>query len=128
VAQIDVALNTGMRKSEQFGLTWNRVYLDKRFVFLDTAKNGHSRYVCLNKRAKAAFMFMKERHDQIGGAKNALVYRADRQRGGLTMFLKKRGSTMLSGTRSDTPQPAVWSCGACILLSCRRSWGTGPCA
>jgi len=39
VAQIDVALNTGMRKSEQFGLTWNRVYLDKRFVFLDTAKN-----------------------------------------------------------------------------------------
>ena len=74
VAQIDVALNTGMRKSEQFGLTWNRVYLDKRFVFLDTAKNGHSRYVFLNKRAKAAFMFMKERHDQIGGAKNALVY------------------------------------------------------
>ena len=47
---------------------------DQGVVFLDKAKNGHSRHVFLNKRAKAAFMFMKERHDRIGAAENALVF------------------------------------------------------
>lgn len=74
LAQFDVAINTGMRKSEQFGLTWDRVHLDKDEVFLETTKNGHSRDVFLNQRAKAALMFMKERHDRVGAAKSALVF------------------------------------------------------
>jgi integrase len=40
-----VALNTGMRMSEQFGLTWDRLDLDRRKLFLDTTKNGESREV-----------------------------------------------------------------------------------
>jgi hypothetical protein len=30
---------------------------------------------------------------------------------------------MLSGTRSGTRRPAVWSCGATTLLSCREGHG-----
>jgi site-specific recombinase XerD len=74
LAQIDLAINTGMRKSEQFGLTWDRVHLDQGIVFLENTKNGHSRNVFLNKRSKAALLLMKERHDRKGAAKNALVF------------------------------------------------------
>jgi site-specific recombinase XerD len=74
LAQIDVAINTGMRKSEQFGLTWDRVHLDKDELFLEKTKNGHSRDVVLNERAKAALKFMKERQDRPGAAKSALVF------------------------------------------------------
>jgi site-specific recombinase XerD len=73
LAQIDVAFNTGMRKSEEFDLTWDRVDLDAGKVFLKKTKNGHSRYVFLNKRAKAAFEFMKKRRAR-DAPMNALVF------------------------------------------------------
>jgi site-specific recombinase XerD len=74
LAQIDIAIHTGMRKSEQFGLTWDRVHLDEGTVLIDKAKNGHSRHAFLNKRSKAALMLMKERHDRLCAPKNALVF------------------------------------------------------
>jgi len=74
LAEVDFALYTGTRKGEQFGLTWDRVDLNGGKVFIEKTKNGHSRYVFLNKRAKAALMFMKERHDRSGAPKHALVF------------------------------------------------------
>ena len=47
------ALNTGMRMSEQFGLTWNRVDFERRKLFLPTTKNGESREVPMNKTVLA---------------------------------------------------------------------------
>lgn len=38
-----VALNTGMRMSEQFGLTWDRVDFERRKIFLDKTRNGEKR-------------------------------------------------------------------------------------
>ena len=48
-----VALNTGMRMSEQFGLTWDRVDFERRKLFLATTKNGESREVPMNKTVLA---------------------------------------------------------------------------
>ena len=40
---LDVAINTGMRLSEQFSLTWDSVDLHRREITLDETKNGNSR-------------------------------------------------------------------------------------
>ncbi|MHB1680961.1 MAG: tyrosine-type recombinase/integrase [bacterium] len=42
------ALNTGMRKSEIFYLTWNRVDLKNRVILLDITKNGERREIPIN--------------------------------------------------------------------------------
>jgi integrase len=48
-----VALNTGMRMSEQFGLTWDRVDFDRRKLLLADTKNGDGREVPMNKTVHA---------------------------------------------------------------------------
>ena len=42
------ALNTGMRKSEILGLTWDRVDLRHGFIFLDRTKNGEKKELPIN--------------------------------------------------------------------------------
>ncbi|QQC84654.1 tyrosine-type recombinase/integrase [Acinetobacter bereziniae] len=46
-----IALETGMRQSEICNLTWNRVFLDKKYLLLDVTKNGRKREVPLSKTA-----------------------------------------------------------------------------
>lgn len=46
-----LALETGMRSSELCNLTWDRAKLDKKFVYLDTTKNGRPREVPLSPKA-----------------------------------------------------------------------------
>lgn len=48
---ITLALETGMRLGELLSLTWNHVYLDRRFVYLPDTKNGTSRSVPLSTKA-----------------------------------------------------------------------------
>ena len=45
---IITALNTGMRKSEIFNLTWDRVDLKNRLILLDITKNGERREIPIN--------------------------------------------------------------------------------
>ncbi len=42
------ALNTGMRRGEIFGLTWDRVDLKNRIILLDKTKNGERREIPIN--------------------------------------------------------------------------------
>ena len=42
------ALNTGMRRGEIFGLTWDRVDLMNRLILLDRTKNGERREIPIN--------------------------------------------------------------------------------
>jgi hypothetical protein len=51
-----LALETGMRQSEICELEWERIRLDKSFLFLKTTKNGRSREVPLSKNAKDIFV------------------------------------------------------------------------
>jgi integrase len=51
----DVALNTGMRKSEQFSLQWPEVSLVRKRIHLNKTKNGSDRVIPLNKTCLGAF-------------------------------------------------------------------------
>ena len=59
LAAFDISLHTGMRRSEQFGLTWSQVDLDRRMVFLPKTKSGKPRHIPLNAVAVAAFERLK---------------------------------------------------------------------
>jgi integrase len=53
--ELEIVLNTGMRKSEQYGLNWADVNLVARRVTLCHTKNGSVRHIPLNKVALQAF-------------------------------------------------------------------------
>jgi integrase len=72
---LTVALHTGMRKGEQFGLTWAGVDLDRSQLTLRKTKNGKTRYVQLNRTALAAFRAI-ERSETNGYVFQATRYDA----------------------------------------------------
>jgi integrase len=45
ICELDVALGTGMRKGEQYGLKWSDVDVDQRVITLRDTKNGEIRLV-----------------------------------------------------------------------------------
>jgi integrase len=54
--ELDIALNTGMRRSEQYArIDWNCVDLLRRDLYIPQSKNGQSRHIPLNGEAVAAF-------------------------------------------------------------------------
>lgn len=59
--EFDIALHTGMRPSEQFELTWDRVDLVRKLVTIPKSKNGNTRHIPLNSVAVAAFQELFER-------------------------------------------------------------------
>lgn len=65
-AQLDVALHTGMRKSEQFTATWDQVDLERGYIYLSMTKNGTDRFVTLNSAAVQVLRHLQERHQQLG--------------------------------------------------------------
>lgn len=46
-----LAVETGMRRSELIGLAWDNIFLDRRFLTLETTKNGDSRGIPLSTKA-----------------------------------------------------------------------------
>lgn len=60
---IIIALETGMRLGELLSLTWNYVYLDRRFAYLPDTKNGTSRAVPLSSKAINEFEKLKRHPD-----------------------------------------------------------------
>ena len=57
----EIALNSGMRPSEQYGLTWGRVDLTRKIIFIPKSKNGRDRHIPLNLMAVAAFKVLQQR-------------------------------------------------------------------
>lgn len=52
--ELELALNTGMRLSEQYGLTWDNVDFDRQVVTIPRSKNGELRRIPLNDVAISA--------------------------------------------------------------------------
>jgi integrase len=55
-----VALHTGMRKSEQFTLTWDEIDFDRKRIFLSQTKNGSDREVPMNKTVLAVLTDLRK--------------------------------------------------------------------
>jgi site-specific recombinase XerD len=71
--EFDLALNTGLRLSEQYGLLWENVSLPLRILTIPRSKNGAMRHVPLNQAAVKALETLREQYPAsefvCGGAK-----------------------------------------------------------
>ena len=56
---LDLALNTGMRAGEQFGLRWQDVDFERAQLRLGKTKNGRERHIRLNAPALAALLALR---------------------------------------------------------------------
>jgi len=65
---IRLAILTGMRKSEQFGLRWADIDLDRGLITLPTTKSGSVQYIHLTEEAKAIL------HGLIAGNTSVWVF------------------------------------------------------
>jgi site-specific recombinase XerD len=64
--ELELALHTGMRVSEQYGLTWADVSFARRVLTIQRSKNGSARHVPLNQSAMRALEAMRERTGGTG--------------------------------------------------------------
>ena len=60
LCELDIALGTGMRKGEQYGLKWRDIDFDHRMITLRDTKNGESRIVHMIDDVVAAFRRLEE--------------------------------------------------------------------
>jgi integrase len=67
VSALTVALETGMRLSEQFSLEWNQVDFKRKRIYLELTKNGSSRELPISNACRAALEMTpaKERKGRI---------------------------------------------------------------
>lgn len=66
--EFEIALNTGMRPSEQYCLTRSRLDLLRRQITIPKSKNGKTRHIPLNSAALAAFKVLRARSLDDAGA------------------------------------------------------------
>jgi site-specific recombinase XerD len=62
----DLALHTGMRRSEQYGLTWDCVDFVRRQITIPLSKHGDIRYIPLDNTAVEALLAPRKRGDGTG--------------------------------------------------------------
>lgn len=53
--ELDIALNTGLRRGEQYSLSWDDVDFATRLLSVSQTKNGETRHIPLNAAALSAF-------------------------------------------------------------------------
>lgn len=92
-AMFVLALETAMRRGEMIGLTWQNVFLDKRYVHLPKTKNGSARNVPLSPRAIRLLEQMSPLKDAFEGGVFGVsdgsadgLFRKARAMGGLSDF------------------------------------------
>ncbi len=66
IPELDLALHTGLRLSEMYGLDWQDVDLARCLILIRRGKNGESRYARLNSVALKALTDLRKRGDGAG--------------------------------------------------------------
>ena len=61
ICEFEIAMMTGMRLSEQFSLTWDRIDLGAGVIRLEDTKNNEGRFVRLNSRAVVVLRALRDR-------------------------------------------------------------------
>jgi site-specific recombinase XerD len=64
--EFDIALNTGMRKSEQYTTEWPQIFFKRKRVKLDGTKNGSNREIPMNKTCLSAYQKLHKRRPHNG--------------------------------------------------------------
>ena len=64
--ELEIALHAGVRKSEQYNLTWNCVDFERKILTMPQTKNGETRHVPLNSAATAALLLLQQHSDGSG--------------------------------------------------------------
>ena len=64
--ELDVALNTGLRRSEQYRLTWDSLDFERQILTVAQSKNGETRHIPLNSTALSALLLLKQHCDPTG--------------------------------------------------------------
>ncbi|MGH9771886.1 MAG: tyrosine-type recombinase/integrase [Candidatus Acidiferrales bacterium] len=67
MVELELALNTGLRLSEMYGLTWENVNLSRRVLTIPRSKNGEMRHVPINSSVMASLLELRKRGDGTGG-------------------------------------------------------------
>jgi len=103
--ELEIALMTGMRQGEQFGLSWERVDLGAGTLRLNTTKNGNGRFVRLNSRALAV---MRAVHDQSIGTGG--VFLINKRPRWFAKAVREAGCLISLGTTCATRLPvgSLW--------------------
>jgi integrase len=65
-AELDLALNMGMRRGEQYRLRWQDVDLKREVVTIPRSKHGEARHIQINSTARAALLNFRGGVDRIG--------------------------------------------------------------
>jgi site-specific recombinase XerD len=66
LSEFAVALNTGMRRKEQYGLTWECVDLERRLITVSRSKNGEMRHIPMNKTVRDALESLYDASSHTG--------------------------------------------------------------
>jgi site-specific recombinase XerD len=64
--EFDIALNTGMRKSEQYTTEWPQISFKRKRIKLEGTKNGSDREIPMNKTCISAFEALYKRRPHNG--------------------------------------------------------------
>jgi integrase len=97
VAALRLLLYTGCRREEILSMKWENARLDEDRIYLPNTKNGRSRTVHLNGRAKEVIVELQARKDQ-----------EERTRGSLYVFPSRKGT--VKGYIYDLRKPFEKAC------------------
>ncbi|HVB35396.1 MAG TPA: site-specific integrase [Patescibacteria group bacterium] len=59
-AEIDLALHTGMRRGEQYGLRWQDIDIERSLITIPRSKHGEKRWLPINSAARRALDLLRE--------------------------------------------------------------------
>jgi site-specific recombinase XerD len=65
-AEFDLALHTGMRRGEQYGLRWQNVDSKRGIITIPRSKHGEVRHIQINSVARAALQTLRQLGDGLG--------------------------------------------------------------
>jgi integrase len=65
-AEFDLALHTGMRRGEQYGLRWQDVDFKRAIITIPRSKHGEVRHIQMNSVARAALQTLRQVGDGLG--------------------------------------------------------------
>ena len=65
-AEFDLALHTGMRRGEQYGLRWQNVDFKRGIITIPRSKHGEVRHIQINTVARTALQTLRQLGDNLG--------------------------------------------------------------